>query len=158
MTDQFIHFDTQADIFSLLAQVDQTVYIDQKPLKGTINTRVDLDPMKVEFMKNELLLAKLPIEIGGGLEMLANAIDFDLKVGSKNASLAELFSLVPQEYQQWYNGMTFVGTSDLFVSLKGVMQDSISNPDLKVQLELKNGKIFANDYFAHPVEQFQASV
>lgn len=109
-------------------------------------------------MKNELLLAKLPIEIGGGLEMLANAIDFDLKVGSKNASLAELFSLVPQEYQQWYNGMTFVGTSDLFVSLKGVMQDSISNPDLKVQLELKNGKIFANDYFAHPVEQFQASV
>ena len=158
VTDQFIHFDTQADIFSLLAQVDQTVYIDQKPLKGTINTRVYLDPMKVEFMKNELLLAKLPIEIGGGLEMLANAIDFDLKVGSKNASLAELFSLVPQEYQQWYNGMTFEGTSDLFVSLKGVMQDSISNPDLKVQLELKNGKIFANDYFAHPVEQFQASV
>src|SRR5690606_39958598 len=63
VTDQFIHFDTQADIFSLLAQVDQTVYIDQTPLTGTINTRVYLEPMKVEFMKNELLLAKLPIEI-----------------------------------------------------------------------------------------------
>src|SRR5690606_6597180 len=54
VTDQFIHFDTQADILSLLAQVDQTVYIDQKPLKGTINTRVYLDPVRSEEHTSEL--------------------------------------------------------------------------------------------------------
>lgn len=57
MTDQFIHFDTQADIFSLLAQVDQTVYIDQKPLKGTINTRVYLDPIESRVYEKRAIIS-----------------------------------------------------------------------------------------------------
>lgn len=158
VTDQFIDFDTQADILSLFAGVDQTIYVDGKPLKGKINTRVYLDPVTVEFKENDLLLAQLPIEIKGKMSVLEKGIDFDLNVHSKNASLAHLFSLVPKEYEQWYEGMKFDGTSDIQILFKGMMQDSVSKPNLNVDLNIAKGTISAKDFINDPVQNLNTKV
>ncbi len=152
VTDKYINFETEADIKSLFFGLEQSILVDHKPLKGTINTKVILDPVSVEFNKSELLLANLPLSVLGSVAVLEKGIDFDLDVKSNNASLENLFSLVPQEYQKWYDGMTFKGTSNIHLLLKGLMQDSVSNPDLNIKVDIANGSIAAKQFQNIPVE------
>ncbi len=152
VTDKFINFETNADIKSLFFELDKNVLVDHKPLKGTIHTKVNLDPISIEFNKNELLLANLPLNVQGKVAVLDKGIDFDLNVKSQNASLENLFSLVPETYQKWYEGMYFTGNSTLQLLLKGVMQDSVSNPDLNIQLGITNGSVAAKQFKDIPVK------
>lgn len=152
VTDKYINFETEADIKSLFFGLDKSILVDHKPLKGTINTKVNLDPVSVEFNKSELLLANLPLNVLGKVAVLEKGIEFNLDVKSNNASLENLFSLVPQEYQKWYEGMTFKGTSNIHLLLKGLMQDSVSNPDLNIKLDIANGSIAAKQFQNVPVE------
>src|SRR5690606_31880023 len=149
---KYLNFETEADIKVLFFGLNQSILVDHKPLKGTINTKVNLDPISVEFNKSELLLANLPLNVLGKVAVLEKGIDFNLNVKSNNASLENLFSLVPQEYQKWYDGMTFKGTSNIHLLLKGLMQDSISNPDLNIKLDIANGSIAAKQFQNIPVE------
>lgn len=152
VTDKYLNFETKADIKSLFFGLDKSILVDHKPLKGTINTKVNLDPVSVEFNKSELLLANLPLNVLGKVAVLEKGIDFNLDIKSNNASLENLFSLVPQEYQKWYDGMTFKGTSNIHLLLKGLMQDSVSNPDLNINLDIVNGSIAAKQFQNVPVE------
>lgn len=152
VTDKYINFETEADIKSLFFGLDKSILVDHKPLKGIINTKVNLDPVSVEFNKSELLFANLPLNVLGKVAVLEKGIDFNLDVKSNNASLENLFSLVPQEYQKWYDGMTFKGTSNIHLMLKGLMQDSVSNPDLNIKLDIANGSIAAKQFQNIPVE------
>src|SRR5690606_38185259 len=135
--------------------LDKNVLVDNKPLKGSIKTKVNLEPVSVEFKENNLLLANLPLNILGKVAVLDQGIDFDLEVKSKNASLENLFSLVPESYQQWYEGMSFKGNSDIDLKLTGMMQDSISNPDLNIKLKITNGTIAAKQFQNIPVDNLQ---
>lgn len=152
VTDKYLNFETEADIKSLFFGLDKSILVDHKPLKGTINTKVNLDPVSVEFNKSELLLANLPLNVLGKVAVLEKGIDFNLDVKSNNASLENLFSLVPQEYQKWYDGMTFKGISNIHLMLKGLMQDSVSNPDLNIKLDIANGSIAAKQFQNIPVQ------
>ncbi len=152
VTDKYINFETEADIKSLFFGLDKSILVDHKPLKGIINTKVNLDPVSVEFNKSELLLANLPLNVLGKVAVLEKGIDFNLDVKSNNASLENLFSLVPQEYQKWYDGMTLKGKSNIHLLLKGLMQDSVSNPDLNIKLDIANGSIAAKQFQNIPVE------
>src|SRR5690606_26674369 len=135
--------------------LDKNVLVDNKPLKGSIKAKVNLEPVSVEFKENNLLLANLPLNILGKVAVLDQGIDFDLEVKSKNASLENLFSLVPESYQQWYEGMSFKGNSDIDLKLTGMMQDSISNPDLNIKLKITNGTIAAKQFQNIPVDNLQ---
>lgn len=158
VTDKYIDFDTDADIFSMFVKMDESVFVDNKSLKGKINTRVYLDPMAVEFKDNDLLLAQLPLQITGGLKMLEKGMDFDLKIDTKDASLAELFSLVPTDFQKWYEGMTFDGKTTIGVTLKGIMEESVSKPNLDIAINIQEGKIGAKAYSNDPVEHLNTDV
>ena len=158
VTDKFIDLNTNADILSTFIKMDESVYVDNKSLKGKVNTRVYLKPMAVEFKENNLFLAQLPLQITGGLKMLDKGIDFDLKIDTKNASLAELFSLVPTDFQNWYDGMTFDGKTTIGVRLKGLMQENVSKPNLDIAIDIQEGKIGAKAYSKDPVEHLNTKV
>lgn len=157
VTDKFINFETEADIHSLFFSLDKSVLVDKKPLKGTVSTKVNLDPISIEFKENKLLLANLPLNILGKVAMLDKGIDFDLNVKSENASLENLFSLVPADYQKWYDGMTFTGKSNIDLLLKGVMQDSVSNPNLNIKLGIVNGTVAAKQFQNVPVKNLNTT-
>ncbi|MEG1377806.1 MAG: AsmA family protein, partial [Myroides sp.] len=158
VTDKYINFETEADIKSLFFGLDKSILVDHKPLKGIINTKVNLDPVSVEFNKSELLLANLPLNVLGKVAVLEKGIDFNLDVKSNNVSLENLFSLVPQEYQKWYDGMTFKGKSNIHLLLKGLMQDSVSNPDLNIKLDIANGSIAAKQFQNIPVQNLHTKI
>jgi len=158
VTDKFIDFNTDAAIRSLFFGLDQTVYVDHKPLKGTINTRVNLDPVSVEFRQNNLMLADLPLAIEGTVGVEKEATDFKLKVASRKASLAALFSLVPEVYRSWYEGMTFKGTTDVNLSLNGRMQEAVSKPNLNIDIEVRQGQIASKQFADTPVKEMSAKM
>lgn len=158
VTDKYIDLDTDADILSMFVKMDESLFVDNKSLKGKINSRVYLDPMTVEFKENNLLLAQLPLQITGGLKMLENGIDFDLHIDTKDASLAELFSLVPTDFQKWYEGMTFDGKTTIGIQLKGLMQENVSKPNLDIAIDIRDGKIGAKAYSNDPVEHLNTKV
>ncbi|WCM40850.1 hypothetical protein MG290_07640 [Flavobacterium sp. CBA20B-1] len=152
VTDKYIHLETETDIKSLFFQLDKSVLVDHKPLKGAINTKVQLNPMIVEFKENQLQLAQLPLNVLGKIAVLEKGIDFDLNVQSNQASLENLFSLVPQEYQKWYDGMVFKGTSNIHLLFQGLMQEGVSKPNLNIKLDIANGSIAAKQFQNVPVE------
>ena len=152
VTDSFIDFDTDADIHSLFFGLDKTAYVDHKPLKGKINTRVMLEPVSVIFKENKVTLGQLPLEVAGKIDVLEKGVDFDLQVAAKKASLGHLFSLVPKPYEKWYEGMTFKGTSDIRLTFKGMMQDAVSNPDLHVEMDIAEGHIAAKAFENQPLQ------
>ncbi len=152
VTDSFIDFDTDADIQSVFFGLDKTAYVDHKPLKGKISTRVMLDPVSVVFRENKVTLGQLPLEVAGKVNVLEKGIDFDLNVAAKKVSLVHLFSLVPKPYEKWYDGMTFNGTSDIDLTFKGMMQDSVSNPDLHLKVGITEGRIAAKAFENQPLQ------
>ena len=158
VTDAFVNFDTKADIQSVLFVLENSVLVDNKPLKGIVKSKVNLNPIAIEFKENKLELAQLPLVILGKIAMLDNGVDFDFHVSSKNASLQNLFSLVPADYQKWYDGMTFKGNSTINFVLKGIMDDSGLKPDLNIDVAIQNGEIAAKQYFAHPIKNLNTKI
>lgn len=156
VTDKFIDFNTNADIRSLFFGLDQSVYVDRKPLKGTINTRVNLEPVSVEFKQNNLMLADLPLAVSGTVDVDEKGTGFNLKVASKEASLAALFSLVPEEYRAWYDGMTFKGTTDVNLELKGRMEEAVSKPNLSIGVKVRDGQIASKQFADTPIKDMSA--
>jgi len=155
VTDKFIDFNTDADIRSLFFGLDQSVYVDRKPLKGTINTRVNLEPVSVEFRQNSLKLADLPLAVSGTVDVDEKGTGFNLKVVSKEAPLAALFSLVPQEYRSWYEGMTFKGIADVNLELKGRMED-VLKPGLSIEVQVREGQMASKQLAETPVKDMSA--
>src|SRR5690606_22485282 len=47
VTDKYIDFDTKTDISSLFFELDKNVLVDNKPLKGSIKAKVNLEPVSV---------------------------------------------------------------------------------------------------------------
>ena len=158
VTDKFIDFDTDADIRSLFFGLAQSVYVDRKPLKGTIKTRVNLEPVSVEFRQNNLRLADLPLAVSGTVGVDEKGTDFKLKVASREASLAALFSLVPEEYRNWYEGMTFSGTTDVNLELIGRMDEAASKPDLNIDVQVREGSMAAKQFADMPVKDMSAKM
>lgn len=136
----------KTNIDEVLFVFDNTIYIDKKSLNAEVDTQIDLDDLSLKFNKNKFVLAKFPFEVIGEIKLPNDEIDFDLKISSKNNQLADLFSLVPVHFQQWYENTKIEGNSTFDFSLKGKMNESLKlNPDMKLVLQVSNGLINYNN-------------
>lgn len=129
-----------ASIEKVLFSMDDVVYIDQKSLKGDLNTSIDLNDLALTFNKDNWVLEKFPFSVNGKIAFPENEMVFDLHVTSINNKLVDLLSVVPKSYQSWYDNTTIEGNSNINFSLVGKLNDSLKmSPNLNLDVQVSNG-------------------
>lgn len=137
-----LDLNANTEIDQVFFAFDETTYVNKKSLKGILDTKFDLDNLKLTFKKNQLMLAKFPFEISGEIKLPENEIDFDLLIRSNKHQLSDLLSVVPPSYQHWYENTKIEGFSSFEFYLTGKMNPTLDlNPTMKLKLAVSNGFI-----------------
>ncbi len=109
-------------------------------LRTSIKTglQADFDKMSFTFLKNELLVNKLPIEVNGNFILGVEEYIFDLSVKSPASSFGELLGFIPEQYQKKLKGVETKGDIAFNGFLKGIFS-STTYPGFGFDLNITGG-------------------
>ena len=137
-----LKLDANTEINAVTFEFDNENYIQKLPLKGKINTTLDLATLSFNFKENNLELAGFPFVLKGSLKM-PNAIQvYDLEITSKQNNLSVLPKIIPSAYQEWFKDLDVSGSSNLLFTMKGILDvENNQNPDIHIAADIENGSI-----------------
>lgn len=133
-----LHTKANIKLFSFNFNNEQ--YVQKKSLSADLITQINTDKLGFVFERNDLKINQLPVRFRGRFEFLSNGYHIDFKLKSQESTLAELLSLVPENYSHWLKEMQVKGTTEVFVNLEGdyVVEEN-KRPDLSLGLLINNG-------------------
>jgi len=94
--------------------------------------------MSFTFLKNELLVNKLPIEVNGNFVLGEKDYVFDLLIKSPASSFGELLGFVPDQYQNKLKDIETKGDIAFNGFIKGIFSDT-DYPGFGVDLKISGG-------------------
>ncbi|MCX6238511.1 MAG: AsmA family protein [Bacteroidia bacterium] len=107
-------------------------------LKGGL--QADFDKMSFTFLKNELLVNKLPLEAQGTFILGEKDYNFDLTFKSPASSFGDLLGFIPDQYQKKLKGVETKGDIAFNGFVKGIYSET-TYPGLGVDLKIVNGRL-----------------
>lgn len=117
-------------------------YINKKPLRARLTTRVNTSSLSLIFEKNRLRINRLPVQFNGRFDFLKNGYDMDFLLESPKATLEEIISAIPPDMDHWLDNTTVKGDAALRLSLKGAyVVETGSMPTLEVSSTIRKGYI-----------------
>ncbi len=119
---------------------DEQKYVKNLPLKGEINSKIDLNNLSFYFIENNLELGKFPFSLKGSLLMPNETKVFDLTISSDKNDLKYIPAIIPEDYQEWAKDVEMKGASKILFTMKGIMNAVTNqNPDIHIDAEITNG-------------------
>ena len=142
MSEAVFQLKSKVKIKSLDFSFDNVFYVKDKPVLADLETLIDTKSLTFEFQKNNLKVKDLLVSFIGRFGFVENGYDMLFDIKTENSSLNELLSLVPPEYQSWFDQTTFEGVVDGKFKLDGqfLALDSIM-PSINLDLGIANGSI-----------------
>jgi len=137
--DQF-SLDSDAQLKSDFIEIGGVRYFVGKELGYGATIDVDLERGKYTFDNVKLMVEGNTLHVDGNILMKKNFSDYDLVVSGKDAELASIFKLLPEQYQKYISDFTTKGRFALNSTIKGRYSASES-PAIKVDLSLEDGNI-----------------
>lgn len=141
--------DLSKDILSLHAntevsntffKIDKNTWVKDLPLKGKINTKVNINQLAFYFTDNPLALGGFPFNLQGSLKMANEQQVYDLKITTKNADIKTIPAIIPEAYQEYAKQVEMKGKTDLLFTMKGILNASKKqNPDIHLEANISNG-------------------
>ncbi len=117
-------------------------YINRKPLRARLTTRVNTSSLSLIFEKNRLRINQLPVQFNGHLDFLKNGYNMDFLLESPKATLAQVISAIPPDMGGWLDHTKVKGDAAFRVTLAGAyIVETGSMPTLEVSSTIKNGHI-----------------
>ncbi|HEX5155286.1 MAG TPA: AsmA family protein [Parafilimonas sp.] len=127
-------------------------YIDSKKIEANLVTRINTSSLAFEFIKNNLLINTLPVDLTGKLEFLEKGYNMDFELVSNKGDLHDVFSALPPEYADWLDKTKADGKVQMNAYLKGKYDaDKNIMPDLGFTMQVRNGYI-NNQHAPSPVK------
>lgn len=105
-------------------------------LKGAL--QADFDKMSFTFLKNELVINKLPLEAQGTFVMGAKDYDFDISFKSSTSSFGDLLGFIPQQYEHYLKGVETKGDIAFSGFIKGIYS-ATTYPGFGLDLKVAGG-------------------
>jgi AsmA protein len=139
---QDAEFDLQSklNIGSFSLEYDGTPYVRRKPLNAELVTSINTSSLVFRFGKNDVMLKKLPVDFTGKMAILKDGYDIDLRIISGVTDFANIFSVLPPEYDNWVANMQFTGTSRATLAMQGSYRAATGQqPNLSATLRVQNG-------------------
>lgn len=107
-------------------------------IKGGL--QADFDKMSFTFLKNELLINNLPLEVQGTFVLGEKDYNFDLTYKSPASSFADLLGFIPDQYQKNLKGVETKGDIAFSGFVKGIYSES-TYPALGIDLKIAGGRL-----------------
>jgi len=135
-----ISLNAKTDIKNTHFRFDKDVWIKNLPLKGNIDTKIDLNQLSFYFTDNPLVLGQFPFNLQGSLKMPNEKQFYDLKITAKNADLKGVPAIIPEAYQNYAKQIEMTGKTDILFTMKGVLDAATKqNPDIHIETKINNG-------------------
>lgn len=152
MSDDIFDLSSKASIESFDFNFDGVHYVKEKPILAKLETKVDTKSLTFVFAKNDVRIKGLPVDFKGHFGFIENGYDMLFDVKTENATLEQLLSIIPPEYQYWLDDTKFAGDVDGKFHLEGkyVVVNNLA-PSVSLSLKVKNGFI-QNKQVAKPLE------
>ncbi len=138
-TESTTDLDMTMHIKSLDFKYDGIQYLKKAVLDFKALISADLEKSVYTFKDNELIVNDLPLKFDGKIEMPADDIIMDIKLGAKG-NFKKLLSLVPGVFLEGYENVKVKGDFDFEASMKGTYNDSLM-PAYDVKLLVNNGYV-----------------
>lgn len=153
MSDDIFDLNSKASIESFDFNFDGVHYVKEKPILAKLETKVDTKSLTFVFAKNNVRIKGLPVDFKGHFGFIEKGYDMLFDVKTENATLEQLLSIIPPEYQYWLDDTKFAGDVDGKFHLEGkyVVVDNLA-PSVSLSLKVKNGFI-QNKQVNKPLEK-----
>ncbi|MGL4584144.1 MAG: AsmA-like C-terminal region-containing protein [Flavobacterium sp.] len=153
MSDDIFDLYSKASIESFDFNFDGVHYVKEKPILAKLETKVDTKSLTFVFAKNNVRIKGLPVDFKGHFGFIENGYDMLFDVKTDNATLEQLLSIIPPEYQYWLDDTKFAGDVEGKFHLEGkyVVVDTLA-PSASLALKVKNGFI-QNNQVNKPLEK-----
>lgn len=143
--------DLMSEVFDLESKLtiqemdlhfDGDQYFKSKKVDANLITSIDTKSLKFQFQKNDLRINQLPIRFKGWVSIIKHGYDIDFIIGTHDASLKELLSLLPQRFLPWLDNTKVNGSIGMFASLKGQYNtEKHTQPDAEFGFKISKGKL-----------------
>ncbi|SFM77871.1 AsmA protein [Algoriella xinjiangensis] len=139
-TNDVLSLNADTKIKTANFQLDQEKYIKNQPLKGKINSKINLSNMTFDFIENDLELGNFPFTLKGSLKMPDENKVFDLTIFSEKNKLKYVPAIIPEAYQEWAKDVEMQGSSTILFTMKGIMNaETKQNPDIHIEAKIDDG-------------------
>jgi uncharacterized protein involved in outer membrane biogenesis len=132
--------DIEGTADSLIFDYDSTRYAKnlKASVKGTL--QADFDKMSFTFMKNNIMVNKLPLEAQGTFIIGEKDQNYDITFNSPSSSLGDLLGFIPEQYQKYIKDVETRGNVSFNGFIKGKYDDK-TIPGLGVNMKVENGRL-----------------
>ncbi|WP_426278990.1 AsmA family protein [Chryseobacterium sp. S-02] len=140
LTKDILSLDAKTDIKNSFFRLDKDTWVKDLPLKGKINTKINIDQLGFYFTDNPLVLGEFPFNLQGSLKMPNEEQVYDIKITTKNADLKAIPVIIPEAYQEYAKEVEMKGKADLLFTMKGILNASKKqSPDIHIETNINNG-------------------
>lgn len=104
-------------------KIEDTEYLSEIPIQLTANLKMDFGNQEFSFLKNELLVNKLPLTFDGYVKINETNNEVDLSFKTTSSSFKNFLAVIPEEYSK---NIEKVETSGNFVvngTIRGVIDE-----------------------------------
>jgi AsmA protein len=124
LTKDILSLNAKTEIKNTLFKLDKETWVKNLPLKGKINTKINISQLGFYFTDNPLILGEFPFNLQGSLKMPNEQQIYDLKITAKNADLKAIPDIIPEAYQEYAKQVEMKGKTDLLFTMKGILNAS----------------------------------
>ncbi|RFM30564.1 AsmA family protein [Deminuibacter soli] len=133
---------THAEIGSFDLYFNNEAYFLSKKINGDLVTKINTNSLALLFEKNDLKINQLPLQFNGRFEFLPKGYNMDFRLTTKDASLLDVFTVLPPAYATWLQHTEVSGQASIVASLIGAYEASTQKmPDLTFNMKVNEGSI-----------------
>lgn len=142
LTSEVFDLSSILTIGAMDLDFDGDRYFKSKRIDANLITSIDTKSLKFEFQRNDLKINQLPIRFKGKVAILKSGYDIDFIIGTRNANLKELLSLLPERFLPWLDNTKVSGNIGMFASLKGrYLVETQTFPDAEFGFKIQKGRL-----------------
>lgn len=140
LTKDLLSLNAKTEIKNTLFKLDKDTWVKNLPLKGKINTKINISQLGFYFTDNPLILGEFPFNLQGSLKMPNEQQIYDLKITTKNADVKAIPAIIPEAYHEYAKQVEMKGKTDLLFTMKGILNASKKqSPDIHIETNINNG-------------------
>ncbi len=140
MYGQGTSLETGGNVGDLSLQYGGIQYISKTTLNVKTLLDVNFETMTFTIAENELMVNRLPLELGGSLQMPSDTVFFDMQLNAKSSGFENFLALVPPVYESYMKDIHAQGNADIKGTLTGFYYGE-DYPEFSLNMNIQNGNL-----------------
>lgn len=143
------------ELGGLSASVNDTTYLNNLPLSLSQESTIDLDNEVIALEEGTVSIRGLALNLYGSISDWSTMLTGDLNFRSSSDNFGELLRLVPDEHQEYIDGLETRGTLAIDGTLKGALAGD-NPPTFDISIDVTDGYL-KNPELPDPIQNIQLS-